>query len=286
MNPFEAPPSGAPVAVDAPTPSDPGPRRGRMALVALLAAGLVGGGIAGVSQLVSADRPELGSAAPDDPSDETVPPVDGTTPPADDDTREGDDVTDERRDGQIVIDLDDEDPVVIELGDLDEAAFDRLHECLGLPAFEFGEWRPGQLPPGALDDFFDDLPIDLDELHGDLAAELGDLGDLGPLGGESVTVAGPDGVSVIDLGENGSVTITKEDGEVTIDTSGDATVKDLDELFGDLGSVFGGAFDDGAFDEGAFDEFLEGLPNVDDLPDFEPIDPGAVRACIDEVLGD
>ena len=287
-----------------------------MALVVLLTAGLIGGGIAGVSQLVSADRPGLGSTAPDDP-DETLPPTDeaessGEDPgdePIEGDEEGPDDGSDaDRRDGQIVLDLDGDEPIVVDLGDLDEATFDRLHECLGLPAFEFGEfdlgalelgdWQPGQLPPGALDDFFDDLPLDLDELHRDLESrDLGDFGvfEGGPFGGDSVTVAGPDGVSVIDLGENGSVTITKEDGEVTIDTTGDATVQDLDELLGDFGSVFEGAFDEGAldefldglpdFDDERFDEFLEGLPNFDELPTIEPLDPDAVRTCVDEVLG-
>ena len=53
--------------------------------------------------------------------------------------------------------------------------------------------------------------------------------------GGSVTVAGPDGVSIIDLGENGSVTVTKAGGEITVETDGDATVSDLEDLFGDFG---------------------------------------------------
>src|SRR5690606_17743641 len=59
-------------------------------------------------------------------------------------------------------------------------------------------------------------------------------GPLGRLaGGRVVTVAGPDGVSVIGIGEgDGSVTITQRDGELVIETEGDVTVERLGELVG------------------------------------------------------
>lgn len=289
MNPFDAPPSGNPVSLDSPAPTPDRRGRGRMALVAVLTAGLIGGGIAGISQLASADRPDLASTAPDEPTDETVPPADDssddsdTAPPTD--APEPPDGTD----GEIVLDTGDGDPIVIDLGEFDEADIERLTECIGLPMFDFGEFDPGEWAPGELpnlDEFFEDLPFDmkaLEDLEGQWVGELG--GAFGADGG-SVTVAGPDGVSVVDLGENGSVTVTRENGEITVETSGDATVSELTDLFGDFGAVF-----EGAFDDQAFDEFLESLPALDELPsigelpDFEPIDADAVRACIDEVTG-
>lgn len=298
MNPFEQPPVGAPVSVEPPVPSS-GPRRGRMALVVVLTAGLIGGGIAGVSQLASADRPELAVSATDDPADETIPPVDDET---DDPAAPGE--PDEpafpiETDGEIVFDTGDGDPIVIDLGDFASGDLGELSECLGLPLLDFdfefgdwepGEWEPGEFPIGDLDEFledlpFDDLPFDLDALE---EWEPGEFGAFDLDG--SVTVTGPDGVSVVDLGENGSVTITKQDGDVTISTEGDATVSEIEDLFGDFGGIFDGEFEFGEFDEGAFDEFLETLPNfderafptLDELPDFEPIDPDAVESCLDE----
>ncbi len=297
MNPFDLPPLGDPVSFDPPQPS--GPRRGRTALVAVLTAGLIGGGIAGISQLASADRADLAvtaTATPDEPNDDTAPPA--TTAPSDDDVDGEEPTSDEPESsestldtsGQIVLDDGDGDPIVIDLGDLGDGDFGKLTECLGFPMFDFdidvggfepGDWQPGDLPN--LDEFLGDLPFDLGEFDGDWGGGVFD-----PDGG-SVTVTGPDGVSVVDLGENGSVTITKENGEVTISTDGDATVGDLTEVFGDFGTVFEG----GVFDEEALDEFLDSLPDLGDqafpapgdLPDFEPVDPDAVQACLDEALG-
>lgn len=295
MNPFDLPPLGDPVSFDPPLPS--GPRRGRMALVAVLTAGLIGGGIAGISQLASADRADLSASAtatPDEPNDDTAPPA--TTAPSDD--VDGEEPTSDEPEpseptldtsGQIVLDDGDGDPIVIDLGDLADGDFGKLTECLGFPMFDFdidvgglepGDWQPGDLP--TLDEFLNDLPFDL----GDIEGELGGLFDAD---GGSVTVTGPDGVSVVDLGENGSVTVTKENGEVTISTAGDASVSDLADVFGDFGTVFEG----GLFDEEALNEFLDSLPDLGDqafpapggLSDFEPVDPDAVQACLDEALG-
>ncbi len=293
MNPFELPPIGDPVSVEAPHPERP--RRGRMAVVAVVTAGLIGGGIAGISQLASADQPDLAAtAAPDEPitAATTSPPDDGdrdestSDEPASDEPRS--DQPSVGRSGEIVLDDGDGDPIVIDLGDLADGDLGRLTECLGFPMFDFGigdlesgEWTPGELPnlDEFLDEFLDDRPFDLPELDGEWAGGAFDVD------GGSVTVAGPDGVSVVDLGESGSVTITKEDGEVTISTDGDATVSQLDELFGDFGTIF---------DQGAFDEFLDSLPDLgdrvsptlDELPDVAPVDADAVQACLDEVLGD
>ncbi len=162
-------------------------------------------------------------------------------------------------DGQIVIDDGDGEPIVIDLGEatVDGTSFEQIAECLGLPRFEAGEltapgFPAGELPNGefpfdelesmfedfSLEDFsmFEDFPFEdfpFDEFGG--FEQLGDLGAIGPFGadGTHVTVIGPDGLSVVELGDgDGSVTITQQDGEVTIATEGSATVNELDELLG------------------------------------------------------
>ena len=53
--------------------------------------------------------------------------------------------------------------------------------------------------------------------------------------GDDITIAGPDGVSILDFGDgDGSVTITKQDGEITISPEGDVQVNDLADVFGSL----------------------------------------------------
>ena len=282
MNPFDSPPTGSPV--DAPQPAAAGPSRRRLALVAVLTAGLIGGGIAGISQLASADRPDLAAQATEEPTD-TVPPVDDNVPLNDesDDRTESPPVPDEPGvDGEIVLDTGGGDPIVIDLGDADVDTIKRLSECIGLPQFDFdsdvalGEWDSDEFSL-ELDEFFDGLPFDLE----DFDAEFGDFGMFDGEG--SVTVAGPDGVSVVDLGENGSVTVTKDGDDVTISTDGDATVSDVSDLFGDFDTIF--ERDGTPFGDDRFDELLETLPAFDELPGIEPIDPDALRSCVDEVLG-
>ena len=287
MNPFDTPPSGDPLSFDPPSaPTGSGPGRGRMVLVAVLTAGLIGGGIAGISQFASADQPEFAAAGPDEPTDETVPPVD-------DDEGEPDTPTDPAEptgesDSQVVIDLGEGEPIVIDLSDV-EGDIEQLTECIGLPVFgsgdfEIGEFEPGDLPK--LDEFLEGLPFDLEALEDFEGGLAGDFGMFEADGG-SVTVAGPDGVSVVDLGENGSVTVTKAGGEITVETDGDATVNDLEDLFGEFGSIFDGDFEGefgGLFDEQQIDEFLESLPQFDELPEIGSIDPDQVQSCLDEVL--
>ncbi len=309
MNPFDQPPAGAPVSVDAPQPVPERPRRGRTALVAVVTLGLVGGGIAGVSQLASADRPDLEPAAQDDPTDDTIAPVDDDTgdEPADDvddaDPVEAD-VT--ASDGQVVIDTGDGDPVVIDLGDIEMGRIGDLSECIGLPAIDLdgslgeftpGDWSAEEFPfdLDALDELFEDMPIDLDALD-EIAEEWhaeaadGSVAQVFDPDGGTVTVTGPDGVSVIDLGENGSVTVSNDDGEVTISTSGDATVSELDDLFAEFGTIFEGLPD--LFDDEAIADMVESFPafedwaEFDEWPAFEEIDPEAVESCLDEVLGE
>ena len=282
MNPFDLPPSGAPVSVDGPPAPEPS-RRGRTALVVVLTLGLVGGGVAGVSQFASADRPDLAVSAQDEPDDTIAPADDETT----DDTTTDDTTDDTTTDGEFVLDLGDGEPIVVDLGDLDLGRIGDLTECVGLPAFdadgglgEFppGDWAPGEFPLD-LEQLFDDLPLgDLDglDLEG-LDLDGLDLEGL-DLDGGSVTVVGPDGVSVVDLGENGSVTVTSEDGAVTVSTEGDATVSDLDDLFGEFGRIFEGG-------TGLFDDEVLHDEAIGAWPGLESIDPDEIQSCIDEVLG-
>lgn len=245
-----------------------------MALVALAAAGLVGGGLVGVSQLVSADRPTVSDdaslaaiATPGDDTDDTGDDGDDAPEPPDaPPDSDGPNV-----DGQIVIDTGDGEPLVIDIGD----KFEQLQEC-GLPGLGEGPWFehgdfPDVLVEGTLDDFLEGLPIDDLEARIGEFGELGDFGDFGDfgefgvfdLGGTHVTVAGPDGVSIVDLGESGSVTITKDGDDVSISTDGDATVDEMPAIeFGPLGD----GFDPGEFEElfgedfdpeAMFDEFFE-----------------------------
>jgi hypothetical protein len=295
MNPFEMPPSGSPVSFEMPAHASPPPagrNRGRMALVAVVTAGLIGGGILGVSALASADRPEAEDAAstvPDDGApDDTAPAPDDSAPddsapedsvpddastddtaPDDSDHGGEDEGTDDPwMSGTIELDLGDGDPIVIDLDALDEEAVRRLTECIGLPSFDFSLDRPASPRIPNLDDLLEEFewPEDRGEPH---------VIDRG-----SVTVAGPDGVSVIDLGESGSVTVTKDGDDISIEASGDATVSDLDELFGELGKRFDVEF------PGDIGAMLERLPRGGDLPEFEPIDADAVQACIDEAFAD
>lgn len=242
-----------------------------MALAALAAAGLVGGGIVVAGQFVSADRPTLDAVGTiDDPEPGA---------PADEQRDEqADDQADEQRDGlpsiegEIVIDDGDGDPLVLDLGP--------LAECLGPilrggPLFDLdldlewdGEWDGEGRPPSPFDEefhrrmeeFLDDLPPDgLDELD-DGARIFGS-------GGSTITVVGPDGVQVIDLGEgDATVTIEQTDGELTVETEGDATVGELP----DLGELL---------------PELDAELDPDVWRDRLPLDPDAIGSCLDD-LGD
>ena len=132
-------------------------------------------------------------------------------------------------DDQIVIRIGDEAPIVIDLGDL------------GLPP-ELGDLSE----LGELGDLGDLEDLDFEQVQKCLGGSLLDLdlgavpGSLPPLGGldlfgDDVTLAGPDGVSVLDFGEgDGSVTITRENGELTITSEGDVDVQQLDEILDEL----------------------------------------------------
>jgi len=249
-----------------------------MALVALAAAGLVGGGLIGVSQFASADRPEVVAGATGDTIEPPAP-----------DTDEPDDVDDDEDqgpvvDGRIVIDIGDGDPVVIDLegGTINGESFEQFGECVGLPFLENGPIFDGEL-------VIEDLPLDFEAMLEDMPfgkfEHMGDLGDFGLIGpdGSHVTVLGPDGLSVIDLGDgDGSVTITQTDGELTIETEGSATLQQIDDLFGTMEFPALGEFDfEQIFEDFPFDRFEHMLP--EDFEGFEFELPGDIQDCLDAI---
>ncbi len=237
-----------------------------MALVAVATAGLMGAGLVGVSQFASADRPQVAPEA----AGEAVAAPDTTAPPEDDgagaDTDRGD--TNPTIDGQIVISDGDGDPIVIDLGEgtIGGESFDQFAECVGLPSLleGFGEFPIGDLPIG-------DLP------PGDLPP--GHMGGFG-LDGTHVTVMGPDGLSVVELGDgDGSVTITQQDGKVTIDTDGSATVKEMQDMWGAIELPDLGSLDlEQLLEDFPFDRMDQLLP--EDFGSFEFPDQGKLEDCL------
>jgi hypothetical protein len=215
-------------------------------------------------------------------------------------------------DGEIRIETGDGDPIVIdlgELGSLDGDAWERFRECADLPIWLDGDLG-GEL--GDLDltlgDALDDpeLEAQFDELFGEFESMFDDfdldvwldgwLDDSGLLDGSileqepgsilggpgvladggAVTVLGPDGVTIIDLGDgDGSVTITRDGdtGELTITTDGTATEQQLDDLFGELPEF------DGEFEFPEFDGEFE-FPA---LPGLEGLDPERIEDCLSEL---
>ena len=302
MNPFDQPPADEPVSLEPPTPLiQQAPRRGRMVLVAVAAASLVGAGLIGISQFASADRAEITPSAGEplpEPSAEDGDTDDGDHDDGDSDDGEHGPVVE----GQIVIDNGDGEPIVIDLseGSINGESMEQFGECVGLPVFG-GE--PGESPFGDFEDFpFEDFEGMLEEFpFGDFEAmledfpiedfegmfeEFGEFGGPGHFGefatdGTHVTVMGPDGLTVIELGDgNGSVTITQDGGEVTIDTDGSATVNELDEMlgaidFGDLES-----FDIESFD---IEEMFEDFDIEEMIEDFEFEIPTEIQGCLDAI---
>lgn len=264
MNPFDQPPTEPPVSFH--PPSDPGrggvegPRRGRMALAALAAAGLVGGGIVVAGQFASADEPSLGTAAVlDEPVDE--PAEEPVEEPADD---QGGDAP--MIDGEIVIDDGDGDPLVLDLG--------RIGECVG-PIL--GGEGSGALPfddefQQRMEEFLDDLPWD--ELGDGLPHDLLDDGvRIFGSGGSTITVVGPDGVEVIDLGDgDATVTIEQSDGGLTIETEGDVTVNELP----DLGEMLPEMFPDPG-------EMDSDRPELGEMSELFPFDLDEIESCLDDL---
>ena len=107
-----------------------------------------------------------------------------------------------------MIDFGDGDPIVIDLGDLGD-----------LGSLAGGNGDLGDL--GTIEQCIGDLPFDLNFDGGP-----GGLDVFGS--GGQITVTGPNGLSVLEFGEgDGSVTITKKDGEITISSEGDVRENDL-----------------------------------------------------------
>ena len=171
---------------------------------------LIAAGVLAVSQFASGSSNDVANAAqeggttPPTPPTAPEPTAPPSTVPADSeapDAQAPDDTTD--LDGKIVIDIGDGDPIVIDLGDL-------------------GSLDPGGNGDlGKIEQCIGDLPFDLDIDGGPGLNVLFGSGD-------QITVTGPNGLTVLDFGEgDGSVTITKKDGEVTISSEGDVQENDL-----------------------------------------------------------
>lgn len=206
-----------------------------MALVALASTGLLAAGVVAVSQLASADRPDAVTVpAGATPSDESVgtpspaPPTSAPAPPADD--PEGDSSGDPGEatvDGQIVIQIGDGEPITIDLGELGD--LEQLEDL------DLGELDLGELDQLDLDRLQECLALFDIDFDVDFDLEIPPIGPLGGFGEGDVTIAGPDGVSVVDFGEgDGSVTISRTDGELTITSDGDVEVEQLADMFEDM----------------------------------------------------
>lgn len=275
MDPFEQPPAGTPVSVDPPSAGGhgghgghDGPRRGRMVLAALAAAGLVGGGIVVAGQFASADdHPSLAAGTTDEPTPDAPPPDEAPV--------------DELPsiDGEIILDDGTGEPLVLDLGAITECLGPILGggplfgpDGEGAPASPFDDeftQRMEEFLDGLPLDEFGDLDLDAFDLDG---FDLDDGVRVFGSGGSMITVVGPDGVELIDLGEgDATVTIEQTDGELTIETDGDASVNELPELGEldpenlDLGELGLGEFDLGDW------QALDELPALDDI-----------RSCLDD----
>jgi hypothetical protein len=309
-DPFDVAPTSPPVSTDPPlipSSTPPGPRRGRMVMGAVAVVGLLGAGVFGVSQLAGADQSaavgatddtvdqptgDTGEDTAEDTGEDTAEDAgddsgeDTADQPADETAESDDTAGDDGVDGEITIDTGDGDPIVIDLGELDRS-LEEFQECTGLPdlgsRLDAGPWADGRL-----DEVFGDLGGSLEEWFSEIEDDL-QVPDLSGgdvtfgADGNQITVLGPDGVTVIDLGEgDSSVTITQEDGEIDISTDGDATVQDLSSIFEEL--------DTGEFElppledlqELIPEDLFEQLPDLGELP-FDLPDPDVIEECLAEL---
>jgi hypothetical protein len=182
---------------------------------------LIAAGVLAIAQFASDDDSPVANAAQETGTTPPTPAPETTAPPSTVPT--GDEAPDEQvpdapddtpdLDGKIVIQIGDGDPIVIDLGDLgslgdlagggDLGDLGKIEDCIGGLAFDLDiDAAPGELSLPGLPGLFGD--------------------------GDDLTVAGPNGLSVLDFGDgDGSVTITKQDGEITITSEGDVQVEDL-----------------------------------------------------------
>ncbi len=209
MGPFDLPPSTPPVSFDPPSQDSSGRRSaGRTAAVAAACVALIAAGVLAVAQFASSNESEVANAAqeggttPPTPPPAPEPSTPPSTVPADTeapDAQAPDDTSD--LNGKIVIQIGDGDPIVIDLGDLGSLAggngdLGKIEQCIG------------------------DMPFDLNIDGGPGLDVFGS--------GGQITVTGPNGLTVLDFGDgDGSVTITKKDGEITISSEGDVQENDL-----------------------------------------------------------
>jgi len=200
---------------------------------------LNGAGVLAISQFASNDDSPVANAAqeagttPPTPAPETAPPTiaPDTAPPT---TAPAGDAN-----GKIVIKIGDGDPIVNDLGDLGALAaggglgdFGNIEQCIG------------------------DLPFDIDLNGGAGGSGLPGFDVFG--NGDTVTVTGPDGVSLLTFGDgDGSVTITKKDGAISISSDGDVQRSDL----------------------GGPDASLP-VPSLPDMPDLDQI-----TKCLEDATG-
>lgn len=254
MGPFDLPPSTPPVSFDPPPPDRSGRRTpGRTAAVVAASAALVAAGVLAIAGFASSgDSPAANAAqdagttpptpapetAPATAAPETAPPTTApTTAPTGDQSPDGGDLS-----GKIVIQIGDGDPIVIDLGDLG---------ALG------GSGGLGDL--GNIEQCIGDLPFDIDLNAAPGGAGLPSFDVFG--NGETVTVMAPNGLSVLTFGDgDGSVTITKKDGEISISSNGDVQENDL-----------------GGTDASVP---MPSLPGLGDLPDFDHI-----YQCLEDATG-
>jgi hypothetical protein len=219
MSAFDLPPSTPPVSFDPPNGNR---SRKRMAVVAAASIGLATAGVVVVAQLAADGNsaPVAHAAAPTETITTTPPAPEPTTVPSADERDEPE--SDSDPDGEIVIRIGDEEPIVIDLGELGD-----LGDLGELGDLDLPEWRDwGSLPPlldlGQLGDLGE---LDFDKLEQCIG---GGWSEFQPGSGGDLTIAGDDGVSVVEWGEgDGSVTITRDNGEVTVSSQGDVEVEDL-----------------------------------------------------------
>jgi hypothetical protein len=254
MNPFDQPPATPPAATPFGEPPV-GPRRSgtRRVAIAAVAVGLAGVGVFGVSQLVSADRADDDASAmtidPSEPGDEQGGPssqdpsaagtvfggledLDGLQECLEQQFPEGPfgddfDVDEFLQDFDVDEFLDDFDAETFDPESLDfdalleELDIDQLLEDLDLEGLDLEG-----LDPESLDGFT------IESVEPGESRVFGD-GELFGTGGTSVTVVGPDGVTMYKIGDgDGSINIAQSDGDLVVTTEGDVTVLELADLFG------------------------------------------------------